>query len=64
MKKKVKLCLILIILSLGVYSCYPLNQSGYGDQGNRGQGERRHRHQQEYRDQGDRDYNSQHQPKE
>jgi hypothetical protein len=61
MKRKVRLFLILIILSLGVYSCYPLNQSGNGDQGNRGRGERRHRHQQEYRDQGDRNYNSQRQ---
>lgn len=56
--KKLKLFLLLIILSLTIFSCYPLNNGRYGDQGNRDQGNRaqgnRHqRHQQDSRDQGD-----------
>jgi hypothetical protein len=58
MKNFLKLFLILIILSLFFYSCYPLNQNRYGDQGNRGQGERDHRHQQDSRDRGERHDNS------
>jgi len=66
MKKKLRLFLILVTLSLAFSSCYPLNSSRYGDQGNRGQGDRHHRHQQDSRDHedsrdhGDGDYNSHH----
>jgi hypothetical protein len=63
MKNKIKLFLLFIILSFAIISCYPLNQSRYGDQGNRdqgnrSQGDRHHRHQQDYRDQGDRNHYS------
>jgi hypothetical protein len=47
MKKIFKLFLILIILSAGLYSCFPLSPNGYGNQGYRGQG---------YRGQGYRNY--------
>jgi hypothetical protein len=60
MKKKLRLFFILIVLSTVFYSCYPLSQNGYGDQGNRGQRDRHHSHQQESRDQGDRNYNGYH----
>jgi hypothetical protein len=61
MKKKLKLFFLIIILGLVTFSCYPLNQSGYRNQGNRDQGYRdqgnRHqRHQQDSRDQGDRNH--------
>ena len=58
MKKKLKLFLLLIIFSLTIFSCYPLNNGRYGDQGNRAQGNRHQRHQQDSRDQGDRNHDS------
>ena len=47
MKKLIKLFIILIILSAGLSSCFPLYPGRYGDQGYIGQG---------YRGQGYRDY--------
>ena len=63
MKNKFTLFLLLIVLSLAIFSCYPLNQNRYGDQnnreqGNRGQVDRHHRHQQDSHDQEDNYYHS------
>jgi hypothetical protein len=70
MKKTYKLYLMLIILSVGIYSCVPLYPYGYGGQGYRGQGYRDHgyrgqgdghkRHHDGYRGQGEWSYNSPH----
>jgi hypothetical protein len=51
MKKVYKLFLILIILSVSLFSCFPLSPNSYGNQGYRGQGYRSHG----YRDYGYRD---------
>jgi hypothetical protein len=60
MKKIIKLFLILIILSVVFYSCLPLNEGRYGDQGNNGQRDRHHRHQHENIDQGERNHYTPH----
>ena len=60
MKIKHKLSLILIILSVFLYSCFPLRSNRYGDQGDRGREERRHSEQHEDRDHGDRNNDSSH----
>ncbi len=75
MKKVIKLFIILIILSMGLYSCLPLYPYGYGnqghrdrgnrnygysDQGHRGRHERHQRNNDRYSDRGDPNYNSRH----
>ena len=74
MKKVIKLFIILIILSMGLYSCLPLYPYGYGNQGLRDRGSRnygysdqgyrghrqRHQHNDRYSDRGDLNYNSRH----
>lgn len=75
MKKVIKLFLIMIILSMGLYSCLPLypyghgNQGyigqgnrnyGYSDQGHRGHRERHHRYNDRYSDRGDQSNYSRH----
>jgi len=47
MKKLIKLFFLLTILSVGLYSCFPLYPNRYGSQGYGGQ---------EYRGRGSRDY--------
>ena len=74
MKKVIKLFLM-IILSMGLYSCLPLYPYGYGNQGHRGQGyrnygysdqgyrghrERHHRYNDRYSDRGNWSNNSRH----
>ena len=55
MKKVYKLFLILIVLSLSLYSCFPLSPNSYGNHGYRGQGYGGQRHRDYgYRDQGGR----------
>jgi hypothetical protein len=52
MKKVYKLVLILIVLSVGLFSCFPFAPYGYGYQSYRGQGYRNYG----YYDQGYRNY--------
>ena len=57
MKKIIKLFIILIVLSVGLYSCFPLSPYSYGSQTYRGRGYRDYAYNsQGYRGQGYRDY--------